>query len=350
VSAGLDPAKPDMEKQDSNRLFTGSIRRKKMDSKAWFKAAKFGMMIHWGLYALPAGEWNGRRMPYIGEWAQSYFRIPNQEYHRLADVFNPIQFRAEEWVRLAKDAGMQYLVITSKHHDGFALYRSRVSAFNLADATPFRRDAIAELAAACCRQGLKLGLYYSQDLDWSDPDGGGYRHGHTNAGEMSWTNDWDFPDNGRKDYARCFAGKIKPQVEEILTQYGDLCLIWFDTPLTVSQEQIRELFDLVKKHQPGCLVNSRLGNGLGDYRSLGDNEIPDQYMTGGLFESPATLNDTWGYKSFDNHWKTADQVIALKNHLNERGINYLLNVGPDYLGRIPAPARDILREVGRRLT
>ena len=213
--------------------------------------------------------------------------------------------------------------------------------FNIVDATPFGRDVIGELADACARKGMKLGLYYSQDLDWCEPNGGGYTKGHTNYG-MSWTNDWDFPDNEHKNYTECYEKKIKPQVREILTQYGDLCLIWFDTPCTISETQSRELVDMVHALQPDCLVNSRIGNGLGDYRSWGDNQIPDEYMSDGLYETPATLNDTWGYKSFDANWKDAGRVLELKDHLN------LLNVGPDYLGRIPAPAVDILRESGRR--
>jgi len=321
-----------------------------MDKYEWFRSAKFGMMIHWGLYSLPAGEWKGKRMEHIGEWAQAFFRIPNAEYHKLASVFNPILFDAEEWVKLAVDAGMKYMVVTSKHHDGFAMYHSKVSRFNIVDATPFGRDVIEELANSCARHGLKLGLYYSQDLDWSEPNGGGYTAGFTwcnNSG--SWTNDWDFPDNARKNYTECYEKKIKPQVREILTQYGDLCLIWFDTPWTISAEQSRELVDMVHTLQPNCLVNSRVGNGMGDYRSWGDNQIPDEYMSDGLYETPATLNDTWGYKSFDNNWKDARRVLELKDHLNARGINYLLNVGPDYLGRIPGPAVEILREAGRRL-
>lgn len=320
-----------------------------MSNKEWFRNAQFGLMVHWGLYSLPAGEWKGQRMPFIGEWAQSYFRIPNTEYDYLAKVFNPILFDAESWVKLAAEAGMQYVVITSKHHDGFAMYRSRVDAFNIYDATPFQRDVIAEIAEACQKHDVKLGLYYSQDLDWHEPNGGGYTRGHTNCGVMSWTNDWDFPDNQRKDYTQCFRDKIKPQVEELLQNYGELCLIWFDTPLTISLEQSTELFHLVEKYQPNCLVNSRIGNGLGDYQSMGDNEIPDQFMRDKLVETPATLNDTWGYKAFDQNWKPAKEVIRLKNHLNERGINYLLNVGPDYLGRIPAPSEDILKCVGAEL-
>lgn len=319
-----------------------------MTSKEWFKQAKFGMMIHWGLYSLPAGEWRGKRMVDIGEWAQAYFRIPNAEYHKLAGIFNPILYNAEEWVKLAKDAGMQYMVFTSKHHEGFAMYHSKVSKFNIVDATPFGRDVLAELAEACYKHDMKLGLYYSQDIDWSEPNGGGYKNGKTwCGGKAYWTNNWDFPDDEHKNYTQCFEDKIKPQVQEILTGYGDLCLIWFDTPGTISPEQSEELFQLVKHYQPNCLVNSRIGNGRGDYGSAGDNEIPDDDKGDMLYETPATLNDTWGYKSFDNNWKDAATVKQIKNHLNERGINYLLNVGPDYLGRIPGPAIDILREVGR---
>ena len=318
-----------------------------MTNREWFKQAKFGMMVHWGLYALPAGEWNGNRMPFVGEWAQSCFRIPNAEYGALAQAFNPIRFDAEAWVRQAIDAGMQYLVVTSKHHDGFALYHSRVDAYNIVDATPFKRDVIAELAEACRKHGLKLGLYYSQELDWHEPHGGGYRSGRTNCGCMSWTNDWDFPDNDAKDFTRCFEGKIKPQVEELLRNYGELCLIWFDTPGVITPAQSTELFDLVKTHQPDCLVNSRIGNGLGDYRSMGDNEIPDAFFGDELVETAATLNDTWGYKSFDQNWKLAEEVLRIKKHLNARGVNYLLNVGPDALGRIPGPSVDILRQVGK---
>lgn len=317
-----------------------------MSNQVWFKEAQFGMMIHWGLYALPAGEWKGRRMADIGEWLQAYFRIPNREYEKLAAAFNPVCFDADEWVQLALDSGMKYMVMTSKHADGFAMFHSKVDRYNIVDATPFGRDVVAELAEACRKHGLKFGLYYSQDIDFRHPHGGGYTQGHTVFKDTSWTNDWDFPDNARKNYAICFAEKIRPQVEEILRNYGELCLVWFDNPLTISKEQSLELYSLVKKYQPNCLLNSRLGSGACDYRSLGDNEIGNEYVGEELVETPATLNDTWGYKSFDQHWKTAEQVLALKKHLNERGINYLLNVGPDYLGRIPGPSVEVLRQVG----
>ncbi len=309
------------------------------------------MMVHFGLYSLLGGEWNGQRMPFIGEWAQSYFRIPNQEYGRLAAAFNPVYFNADEWVQLAQDAGMEYLVATSKHHDGFALFKSEYDHYNCVDGSPFGRDVIEELATACQKHGMKLGLYYSQELDWHEIDGGGYNAGHTNCDCMSWTNDWDFPDNASKDYARLFEGKIKTQVREILTNYGDLALIWFDTPNDITDEQSMELYRMVKQYQPNCLINSRISRNeeIGDYRSWGDNEIPEAYQKNGLYETPATLNDTWGYKPFDENWKSAQEVLRLKQHLNERGVNYLLNVGPDPLGRIPAPAQQILREVGAHL-
>ncbi len=318
-----------------------------MNNREWFKQAKFGMMVHWGLYSLLGGEWKGRRMPYIGEWIQSMYRIPIAAYEKLTSAFNPIYFDAEEWVKVAQDAGMQYMVVTSKHHEGFAMYHSKVDKFNVVDATPFGRDVIGELAQACAKHNMKLGLYYSQALDFHERDGGGYSYPHDNCNCMAWSNDWDFPDNASKDYTRCFEKKIKPQVREILSNYGDLALIWFDTPRDISPAQSKELYDLVKQLQPDCLINTRIGNGLGDYRSMGDNEIPDEYMNDDLVESPATLNDTWGYKAFDSNWKDATRIKAIKKHLNDRGVNYLLNVGPDHLGRIPAPSVDILREVGR---
>jgi alpha-L-fucosidase len=317
-----------------------------MNSRQWFRQAQFGMMIHWGLYSLLAGEYKGQRMTEIGEWAQSYFRIPKDEYEKLASAFNPIYFDAHEWVKLAKEAGMHYLVVTAKHHDGFCLFDSAYDDYNTVRGTPFGRDVIAELAEACKAEGIKLGLYYSQELDWHEPHGGGYHAGKLNVAGMHWTNNWDFPNDDEKNFELCFRSKTLPQVRELLTNYGEICLIWFDTPHRITKEQSKELLDLVKSLQPNCLVNSRIGNGMGDYRSMGDNQIPDEYMED-LVESPTTLNDTWGFKYFDANWKSAEKVLAIRQHLNQRGVNYLLNVGPDHLGRIPAPAVEILRAVGK---
>lgn len=328
-----------------------------MNSKEWFREAKYGMMIHWGLYSVLAGEWKGQRMGGIGEWIQQYYRIPKAEYEQLAKVFNPIYFDAEEWVKLAQDAGMKYMVVTAKHHEGFCMYHTKVDRYNIVDATPFGRDVIGELSEACYKHGMKLGLYYSQDLDWHEPNGGGWQAGKTWAGatgipgDAYWVNNWDFPNDEQKNYTQCFEDKIKPQVTELLTGYGDLCLIWFDTPISISEKQSQELYDLVKHYQPECLVNSRIGNGLGDYHSTGDNEVDFDPNAASfpLYECPATLNDTWGYKSFDNNWKSKEQVLELLDRLNSRGVNYLLNVGPDSLGRIPGPAQDIFRAVGEHI-
>ena len=331
-----------------------------MTTKEWFKG-KNGMMVHWGLYSLLGGEYRGRRSSSYAEWIQSYCRIPNAEYSGLAKAFNPLYFNADEWVKLAKDCGMEYFVVTSKHHDGFALFKSKVSKFNVCDATPFGRDVIGEIAESCYKHGLKLGLYYSQDLDWHEEHGGGYLSDPTWCSGTSWNNNWDFSGVENKDFSICFEEKIMPQVEEILKNYGELCLVWFDVPMTISDAQSRRIYDAIKRYQPQCLINSRLGNGAYDYVSLGDNEIPDKLPENGgegadmndiggfkpspwgLYETAATLNDSWGYCRWDHNWKSPERVAEIRNHLNSLGINYLLNVGPDGLGRIPVASQEILR-------
>lgn len=332
-----------------------------MDAHKWFKEAKYGMMVHWGLYSLLGGEYKGEKVSSYAEWAQTYFRIPNAEYEKLATAFNPVYFNADEWVRFAKECGMKYIVVTSKHHEGFAMFKSRADKFNVVDATPFGRDVMAELAEACYKHDMKLGLYYSQDLDWHEKNGGGYLSNHIPNAGTTWDNSWDFPDEEHKDFTECFENKIMPQVEEILTGYGDLCLIWFDVPMTINESQSRRIYEAVKKYQPNCLINSRLGNGAYDYVSLGDNEIPDKFedTTGkavdmnsiggfkpspyGLYETAATLNDTWGFSYHDHNWKTPEFIRSTREKLNGMGINYLINVGPDPLGRITADAQRILR-------
>lgn len=337
-----------------------------MDMRKWFKEAQYGMMIHWGLYSLLAGEWNGKRSSSYSEWIQSNQRIPIEEYEKLAGAFSPVFFNAEELVKKAKSWGMKYIVVTSKHHDGFAMYHSKADPFNIVDASPFGRDVVGEIAEACYKHGLKLGLYYSQDLDWHERHGGGYLSGHIPCSGTAWCNNWDFPEDDKKDFSICFRNKIYPQVEEILRNYGELCLIWFDVPMTIQEHQSRQLFELVKKYQPTCLINSRLGNGAYDYVSLGDNEIPERIPDEkemstasmnetdgfkpspyGLYETAATLNDSWGYCAWDQNWKSAETIAAIRKKLNGMGINYLLNVGPDGLGRIPAASSDILEKAAK---
>ncbi len=307
-----------------------------MTSKEWFAQAKFGMMIHWGLYSLLGGEWNDNRTSKLGEWIMYDQKIPVAEYEKLTAAFNPVYFDPEKWVQLAKEAGMQYIVITAKHHEGFALYHSANDKYNVVDATPYGKDIIAQLHQACKKHDMKLGLYYSQEVDWHEPDGGYFAH-----------NSWDYPDRKVEEYQNCFEKKIKPQVKELVTMFDDLLLIWFDTPKCITPEQSDELYFLIKQYQPECLINSRIGNGRGDYRSTGDNRHPDETQDM-LCESPCTMNDTWGFKYFDQNWKSVDRILEIKKHLNDRGINYLLNVGPDALGRIPVPSVEILRELAKR--
>lgn len=336
-----------------------------MDNRTWFRQAGYGMMAHWGLYSLLAGEWNGRRVRGYAEWIQSAMAIPNDKYARLAKAFQPVCFDADSWIRLAKDSGMKYFVFTAKHHDGFAMFRSRADAFNVVDATPFGRDVVEELANACARHGLKFGLYYSQELDWHHPHGGGYDN-PSGCDGISWDNSWDFPNRKEKNFTICYEEKIKPQVEELLRNYGELCLIWFDVPHTITKAQSTELYEMVKTFQPDCLVNSRLGNGAYDYVSLGDNEYPQAAPDGtetaeanrldgykwspyGLYETPGTMNGSWGFKYFDQNWITADTIRGRREKLNSMGVNYLLNVGPDGLGRIPSfSVEAILGAAGRK--
>lgn len=328
-----------------------------MDNRQWFREAGYGMMAHWGLYSLLGGEYKGRRVNDYAEWIQSFMAIPNREYELLAKSFNPVYFNADEWIRLAKNADMKYFVFTSKHHDGFALWHSKADRYNVVDATPFGRDVVSQLGEACYKHGLKFGLYYSQELDWHHFHGGGYDK-FSGCSGVSWDNSWDFPEREKKDFSICFEEKIKPQVEELVRSYGDLLLMWFDVPHTITKEQSLELNRLVKKYQPDCLINSRIGNGAYDYVSLGDNEYPTsfsvdessdpnsldgiKYSPYGLYETAGTLNSSWGFKYYDQNWISPEEIAGRRKKLNDMGINYLLNVGPDGLGRIPSFSQENL--------
>ena len=306
---------------------------------AWFRDAKFGLFIHWGLYAIPAGEWKGRHVPGIGEWIMNRARIPVGEYEQLAKQWNPVKFDPEAWVQMAQDAGMKYIVITSKHHDGFALFDSKVTSWDVVDATPFKRDILKELSAACQRHGMPLGFYYSQSQDWHEPGGAG--------------NDWDFgPDVGpdgkeHKDYDAYLRGKAEPQVRELLTGYGPVALIWFDTPRMMTSERSRRFADLVRTLQPKTLIDGRLG-ATGDYVSTGDNVIPPRVQTE-AWEVPATINHTWGFRTDDQDWKSPGEITFKLVDIVSKGGNYLLNVGPTAEGVIPQGSQDTLRTVGRWL-
>ncbi len=289
---------------------------------AWFHEAKYGLFIHWGLYAIPAGEWKGRRIPGIGEWIMNRAQIPVKEYEQLATQFNPVKFDADEWVQLAQDAGMKYIVITAKHHDGFALYDSKVSKYDIVDATPFKRDVLKELAAACAKQGMRLGFYYSQAQDWHEPNGAG--------------NTWDFlADETKKDFDQYLRDKAEPQVRELLTDYGPVALIWFDTPRIMNAGARaalrRSSFD---RCQPNTLIDGRLGM-PGDYVTTGRQRHSPRRAgrgVGGAGHAQPHL----GIRKNDHDWKSPQTVIFKLIDIVSKGGNYLLNVGPMADGDHPA--------------
>lgn len=297
----------------------------------WWRDARFGMFIHWGVYSVPAGIYKGEKIGGIGEWIMLRAKIPVDEYAAYARQFNPVQYDADQWVRLAKDAGMKYIVITSKHHDGFAMYHSTVSDYNIVDATPFDRDPLAELAKACKKHGLKLGFYYSQAQDWS-------HHGGAARSEK-----WD-PKQQRDmdEYIREIA---IPQVAEILTRYGDIAILWWDTPTDMTKERADLLFPLTKL-QPGIITNNRLGGGYeGDFGTP-EQHIPATGIPDRDWEVCMTMNGTWGYKSYDDNWKSVQMLIRNLVDIASKGGNYLLNVGPTSKGEIPKPSIERLRAIG----
>jgi alpha-L-fucosidase len=308
----------------------------------WFHDAKFGMFVHWGPYSQLAGEWNGRQVQ-VGknaEWIMKELEIPVSEYRKLAREMNPYRFDANEWVTLAKDAGMKYIVVTAKHHDGFAMYKSKVSSYNIVDWTPFKRDPLKELSEACAEAGLKFCVYYSHREDWDHQ--GGYGNG------WDYDNDWGSDVYDREEFEKYLEEKAKPQLQELLSSYGPVGLVWFDRGMYTS-EQGKEFVSIVHGIQPSALINGRVGHydqeSLGDYQSMNDNGMPP----GGLeeyWETPMTLNDTWGFSKFDTLWKSGETVIHRLVEIVSRGGNYLLNIGPKGDGQIPDATVEIFRKVG----
>jgi alpha-L-fucosidase len=297
---------------------------------AWWREARFGLFIHWGIYSVPAGTWQGEQIAGIGEWIMLRGRIPVADYGKFAAAFNPVKFDADAWVRTAKAAGMKYIIITSKHHDGFAMFDSAASQYDIMDATPFGRDPLQELASACAREGIKLGFYYSQAQDWHHP-GGAKRGGG-----------WDPAQDGDMDaYLRDVA---YPQVKELLTRYGPIAVLWWDTPENMTPERAARLAPLLAI-QPGIITNNRLGGGF-----MGDTETPENRVPATGYprdwEACMTMNDTWGFKSYDENWKSGATLVRTLVDIASKGGNYLLNVGPTALGEIPAPSIERLKFVG----
>lgn len=306
-----------------------------VDRLQWFRDAKFGMFIHWGLYSLLAGKWRGQWIDRIGEQIMRFCAIPKSEYEQIAKDFNPEKFDADQWVGLAARAGMKYIVITAKHHDGFAMYHSKCSKYNVVDATPFHRDPMKELAQACAKHSIRLCFYYSQYQDWHHP------HGAVKPPI------WDGMPEEKRDYRIYMKEKGLPQIRELLTQYGPVGLIWFDTP-GGNRDDAKEFADLVHALQPDCLVSPRIGFGLGDYEGFGDNQVPSCSKPK-VWETCATMNETWGYRENAHQWKSAGALLRLLVSIVSKGGNYLLNVGPTGEGIIPEESVERLQTMGKWL-
>jgi len=324
----------------------------------WWREARFGMFIHWGVYAQLAGVYEGHEMARGGaEWIMNRMKIPVAEYQAYAKEFNPVKFDAEQWVRTAKDAGMKYIVITAKHHDGFAMFKSAASKWNIVDATPYGKDVLKPLAAACKKYGIKLGFYYSQAQDWNNPGGAVSRK----LMREGWLN----PDSAKIDaYTEAHNGHFDPaqttstfdqyidrvavpQVRELMTNYGDVAVLWWDTPTNMTDSAAMKLQALLKL-QPNIITNDRLKrpNFPGDTKTP-EQKIPNlSELDGKDWETCMTMNGTWGYRASDNKWKSTETLIHNLADIASKGGNYLLNVGPKPDGTFPEPSVQALKEIG----
>lgn len=300
----------------------------------WWREAKFGMFIHWGVYAVPAGMYEGKQVGGIGEWIMRNAQIPVATYQGYAATFNPTKYDPAAWAALAKEAGMRYMVITSKHHDGFTLFPTAASKWSITDATPWKKDLIGPLANAARAEGLKFGLYYSQAQDWTNPGGAKAGYGDGEG--------WDAAHKGSFD---TYIDQVAvPQVREILTNYQP-DVLWWDTPHLMNAQRAEKLAKLLAI-KPGIIHNNRLGGGYN-----GDTETPEQFIPatgfpGRDWETCMTMNDTWGFKSYDHNWKPLATLVTNLVDIASKGGNYLLNVGPTAEGEIPAESIKLLKEVG----
>lgn len=314
---------------------------------AWWREAKFGIFIHWGLYAIPGGVYEGKEHKSYGEWLMHFARIPVEKYEKYAADFNPTDFNADAWVRLARDAGAGYIVFTTKHHDGFCLWDTESTDYNVVDATPFGRDVLAELAEACRKYDMPLGLYYSI-MDWHHPDAQAPA----------------FPDYNNKEFSNPNFGRyvnayMRPQLRELLTRYGDIALLWFDGEWIAdwNDEIGKSLYNELRELQPDILINNRIGStrkgleGFSESEFKGDfctpeQQVPPEGLPGVDWETCMTMNDTWGYKKTDHNWKSAGTLIAKLEETAAKGGNFLLNVGPTPEGSIPEPSVERLQAIG----
>lgn len=297
----------------------------------WWTEARFGMFIHWGIYSVPAGFYKGEPQKNSAEWIMNRGSIPVAEYAKFAELFNPTLFDPKTFVGLAKEAGMKYIVITAKHHDGFSMFDSKCNPFNVVDATPFKRDVMKELADECAKQGIKFGFYYSQAQDWSHPGGMG--------------NTWD-KTMQRVSSDSYVKEKALPEVNQLLTDYGDIAIFWWDTPRAMSKEVVDSLYNITTALQPAIITNDRLGeNYPGDHktyeRNMPKNKPGDKY-----WELCQPISGSWGYRSDDQNFQSLEKLLRNLADASSMGGNYLLNVSPTSLGTLAPTAVDRLKGVG----
>lgn len=308
---------------------------KKEDPKIkWLQKARFGLFIHWGLYSALEGYWKGKETKGIGEWIQSREKIPQKEYEVFAEKLTCERFEPEYWARLAKRAGMGYCVFTAKHHEGFAMFDTAYDDYSIVKQSPCGGDVVAAVTQAMRDEGIIPCLYYSQALDFHE--------------EHAWGNTWDYnvPELSR-DFRTYFDGKCKTQIRELMTGYGNIGMLWMDVPKWFSEEMAQELIALIHSYQPNCLISGRItySNKLGDFGCYGDNQIP-AVRPKECWETAATMNDTWGYKRDDHHYKSVKELLELLCDLLAKGTNLLLNIGPKPDGSLTEETIHILETIG----
>lgn len=316
-----------------------SQKDKKKDHKKmeWWEHDRFGMFIHWGLYSEAAGYWDGKPVNGAGEWLMTDAHIPRNQYAQLAKTFDPVDFNAEQWVEIAKEAGMKYIVITTKHHDGFCMFNTKATKYNVVDGTPWHTDPMKLLSEACKKQGIKFCTYYSI-MDWHSP----YQQAADTNAEHPTYNPTTMINNAK------YLAYMKEQLHEIITQYHTN-LLWFDGGWMKgwTAEDAHEIYNYITGLDPKLIVNNRLEHGVGDYGTP-EQKIPVRGLPG-PWETCMTINDTWGYKRGDDNWKSDATLITNLIHCASGGGNFLLNVGPTGKGIIPQPEVDRLLAMGRWL-
>ena len=353
------PKKDAKSNEDKLTAEWQKMHQSKSESLKKFNDAKFGMFIHWGAYSSLAGYYNGKKIPGIGECIMRYAEIPRAEYREVCKQFNPVKFNADEWVLAAKNAGMRYIVAMPKHADGFAMYDSKVTDYDIIDMTAFDRDPMQELYEACQKYGVNFSIYFNY-LDWMDGGNGGVKdyeknHPDETKSYQYWANTWDPSPVPFTDYLE---NKYKPQLRELLHKFPGLQELWHDMPMKLTPEQSFGVYKMVYEIQPTVLDNSRIGNYFGDFWIPGDNIIPDEKdkkqhdpvntekMDRLYWETPGTMNNTWGYRSDDHDWKSTEELLYWLTSIVSKGGNYLLNIGPTGEGVFPEESISRLKELG----